>query len=184
MKLHSIDNDYTTACLFHHGDHPHDKFIKHRKSRCKLNWQLHLIQISISHHFLIIQKSQSGRREKEHCQNFTNLRFAQIEINLKILHHLQVNRLHSVITSKDKDKVQWWQSLILQFNSFMTKASHTETSPLISSANQWAAFYMITASVLKELSFDTKSGALAVREYIAIDTSLDISLPMIDMLFH
>ena len=38
--------------------------------------------------------------------------------------------------------------------------------------------------VLKELSFDTKSGALAVREYIAIDTSLHISLPMIDMLFH
>ena len=66
----------------------------------------------------------------------------------------------------------------------MTKASHIETSPLISSADQWTAFYMITASVLRELSFDTKSGALAVREYIAIDTSLDISLPMIDMLFH
>ena len=28
---------------------------------------------------------------------------------------------------------------------------HIETSPLISSANQWTGFYMITASVMKEL---------------------------------
>ena len=28
---------------------------------------------------------------------------------------------------------------------------HIETSPLICSANQWAGFYMITASVMKEL---------------------------------
>ena len=29
---------------------------------------------------------------------------------------------------------------------------HIETSPLICRANQWTGFYMITASVLKELS--------------------------------
>ena len=28
---------------------------------------------------------------------------------------------------------------------------HIETSPLICSANQWTGFYMITASVMKEL---------------------------------
>ena len=28
---------------------------------------------------------------------------------------------------------------------------HIETSPLICCANQWAGFYMITASVMKEL---------------------------------
>ena len=28
-----------------------------------------------------------------------------------------------------------------------------ETSPLICSANQWTGFYMITASVMKELNF-------------------------------
>ena len=29
---------------------------------------------------------------------------------------------------------------------------HIETSPLIRSANQWTGFYMITASVMKELT--------------------------------
>ena len=29
---------------------------------------------------------------------------------------------------------------------------HIETSPLICSANQWTGFYMITASVMKELT--------------------------------
>ena len=30
---------------------------------------------------------------------------------------------------------------------------HIETSPLICSANQWTGFYMISASVMKELSY-------------------------------
>ena len=30
---------------------------------------------------------------------------------------------------------------------------HIETSPLICSANQWAGFYMITTSVMKELNY-------------------------------
>ena len=39
------------------------------------------------------------------------------------------------------------------FNSFMTRGRyHIETSPLICSANQWTGFYMITASVMKELN--------------------------------
>ena len=39
------------------------------------------------------------------------------------------------------------------FNSFMTEVGyHIETSPLICSANQWTGFYMITASVMKELN--------------------------------
>ena len=29
---------------------------------------------------------------------------------------------------------------------------HIETSPLICSANQWTGFYMITASIMKELN--------------------------------
>ena len=32
---------------------------------------------------------------------------------------------------------------------------HIETSPLICSANQWTGFYMITASIMKELSLVT-----------------------------
>ena len=39
------------------------------------------------------------------------------------------------------------------FNSFMTVAVIIETRPLICSANQWTGFYMITASVMKELNF-------------------------------
>ena len=39
------------------------------------------------------------------------------------------------------------------FNSFMKEAPYdVETSPLISSANQWSAFYMIGNSVIKELN--------------------------------
>ena len=34
----------------------------------------------------------------------------------------------------------------------MTSPYHVETSPLIYSANQWTRFYMITASVMKELT--------------------------------
>ena len=30
---------------------------------------------------------------------------------------------------------------------------HIETSPLICSANQWTGFYMITATVIKELQY-------------------------------
>ena len=38
-------------------------------------------------------------------------------------------------------------------NSFMTETVITvETSPLICSANQWTGFYMITTSVMNELS--------------------------------
>ena len=33
----------------------------------------------------------------------------------------------------------------------MTEAVITETSPLICLANQWTGFYMITASIIKEL---------------------------------
>ena len=57
--------------------------------------------LTISHHFFILQKSQGGHREREHCQNPTNLKFSQTEIKLKISHHLQVNTPHSVMTSKD-----------------------------------------------------------------------------------
>ena len=39
---------------------------------------------------------------------------------------------------------------------------HIETSPLICSANQWAGFYMITASIMKELSkFNVLSWSLS-----------------------
>ena len=39
------------------------------------------------------------------------------------------------------------------FNSFMTEVPYdVETSQLISSANQWSAFYMIGNSVMKELN--------------------------------
>ena len=39
-----------------------------------------------------------------------------------------------------------------RFNSFMTEVPYyIETSPLISSANQWTGFSMVGASVLKEL---------------------------------
>ena len=34
---------------------------------------------------------------------------------------------------------------------------HIETSPLISSANQWTDFYMITAPVTKELNWQGKT---------------------------
>ena len=93
---------YSVACI----DHFHDKFIKHRKSQCKLNWELHPIPtiypvLTVSHHFLILQKSQGGHREKEYCQNPTNLRFSQTEIKLKISHHLQVNTHYSVMTSEN-----------------------------------------------------------------------------------
>ena len=33
---------------------------------------------------------------------------------------------------------------------------HIETSPLICSANQWTGFYMITASVMKELKYNLR----------------------------
>ena len=39
------------------------------------------------------------------------------------------------------------------FNSHDGGRYHIETSPLICWANQWTGFYMITASVMKELSF-------------------------------
>ena len=39
----------------------------------------------------------------------------------------------------------------MYFNSFLRGLYHIETSPLICSANQWTGFYMITASVMKEL---------------------------------
>ena len=35
---------------------------------------------------------------------------------------------------------------------------HIETSALICGANQWIGFYMITASVLKELRLEVKFG--------------------------
>ena len=39
------------------------------------------------------------------------------------------------------------------FNSFMTETHyHKETSPLICRANQWADFYLIGASAMKELN--------------------------------
>ena len=41
------------------------------------------------------------------------------------------------------------------FNSFMTGRHHIQTSPLICSGNQWIGFYMITASIMKELRRDT-----------------------------
>ena len=46
-----------------------------------------------------------------------------------------------------------WNSILAPFfNSFMTDSRYCiETSPLICSANQWTSFYMITASVMKEL---------------------------------
>ena len=37
-------------------------------------------------------------------------------------------------------------------NSFKTGHYHIETTPLICSSNQWTVFYMITASVRKELN--------------------------------
>ena len=41
----------------------------------------------------------------------------------------------------------------LRLNSFMTgDRYHIETSPFICSVDQWTGFYMITASVLKELN--------------------------------
>ena len=41
--------------------------------------------------------------------------------------------------------------------TFMTEAVHIETSPLIYRANQWTGFYMVPASVMKELSKFTTS---------------------------
>ena len=65
--------------------------------------------LTISHHFFILQKSQGGHREREHCQNPTNLKFSQTEIKLKISHHLQVNTPHSVYDFKRFDyKVQYY----------------------------------------------------------------------------
>ena len=41
----------------------------------------------------------------------------------------------------------------LRLNSFMTgDRYYIETSPFICSVDQWTGFYMITASVLKELN--------------------------------
>ena len=92
--------------------------------------------LTVSHHFLIIlQKSQGGHQEKEHCQNPTNLSFSQSKIKLKISHHLQVNTPHSIDFKKFDDKVQYYN-----------------------------------------LCFEIESGTPAVCKYIAIDTSLHVSL--------
>ena len=48
-------------------------------------------------------------------------------------------------------------------NSFMEGHYHIETSPLICSANQWTGFYMITASVMKELNKYRGSKSLCHR---------------------
>ena len=47
--------EYYAVCIYHF----HDKFIKHGKSGCKLNWEsIHVL--TVSHLFLILQKSQRG----------------------------------------------------------------------------------------------------------------------------
>ena len=50
---------------------------------------------------------------------------------------------------------------------------YTETSPLICRANQWTGFYMITASVMKELKwmkfiadYSTKAGHISHEDEI------------------
>ena len=42
---------------------------------------------------------------------------------------------------------------------------HRETSPLVCRANQWIGFYMITASVVKELKIDGKVPEMADSLY-------------------
>ena len=44
------------------------------------------------------------------------------------------------------------RSSLQSFNSFMMgDRYHIETSPMICAAHQWTGFYVITASVMKEL---------------------------------
>ena len=60
----------------------------------------------------------------------------------------------SQIKSKTNNLFQYFSVSFfsIQFNSFMTGRYHIETTPLIWRANQWTGFYMITASVMKELN--------------------------------
>ena len=53
----------------------------------------------------------------------------------------------------------------MPFNSFMTETVIIETSPLIWGENQWTSFYMITASVMKELIHETETLLTKVSNY-------------------
>ena len=51
-------------------------------------------------------------------------------------------------------------------NSFMTgTVIIIETSPLICRANQWTSFYMITASVMKDLIGESALSVFSNRDY-------------------
>ena len=50
-----------------------------------------------------------------------------------------------------------------------------ETSPLICSANQWTGFYMITASVMKELRLDTLFPTIKLTQSCYINTNISSS---------
>ena len=91
---------YSVVCIVRF----HDKFIRHGKSRCKLNWELN--PIPIIHPCLYSQPSRlntqkvprrSPRKralpEPDEYEVFT-------ETKLKTSHHLQVNTPHSVMTSR------------------------------------------------------------------------------------
>ena len=39
---------------------------------------------------------------------------------------------------------------------------HIETSPLICGANQWTGFYMITASIMKELTIEIHENNIGI----------------------
>ena len=65
--------------------------------------------------------------------------------------------------------------MLTLLNSFMTGGPyHTETSPLICTANQWTGFYMIRTSIMKELLLSSRqpnptftSKILKNRSYLA-----------------
>ena len=72
---------------------------------------------------------------------------------IKFSEHLQTTQ----------DKYFFFSRKVLQFNTFHDGGRyHIETSPLICRTNQWTGFYMISASLVKELihfsvSHDTKT---------------------------
>ena len=47
--------------------------------------------------------------------------------------------------------MKWVKMMLLRIYLFHDGGHYIETSPLICCANQWTGFYMITASVMKEL---------------------------------
>ena len=80
-------------------------------------------------------------------------------------------------TSKSKIK-----QLYDPINSFMTEAvNQIETSPLICWANRWTGFYMITASVVKELN---ARWWILDRMYLSFAVSTAISTKGFDTMFQ